>query len=431
MLPDFYVPVLDPFCEEARKIVARAPPLDSMSPEVIDLAVNRLKWGGTSKCVVEPKEEAVDKEIFSFYLAMQATASVSMPYSREVQFVAEKTRDTIRYRLYNLFRKGEWDFCLKAISRSIKNLTLQEFSKAMGVNFSESDLRRIRDMRLKKEEQKEVEDHLLPQYTPSFVVRWSDLSQLLANGRLQITDLHLVGGWAIVSIRELWDLYSELVYVRTEQYIQEVFEKLQEGGEPHPLLLSVGEQISKMVPRAPTITIGAGRMAGKLLPDCFPPCVLTVMNGVGHGLRNFGIVMLLTSFLSYARIAPSGKALNKISDFVKDISVITQEVVPLILEAAERCNPPLFQDQPQERANIFYHLGFGMTIEPKIEDSGRSKWYMVPNCSKIRSSAPQLCKPNEICKNVRNPLTYYFLKRRERFRGGVRDNEGGKTRGET
>ncbi|MEM3184116.1 MAG: hypothetical protein QXW92_00400 [Candidatus Hadarchaeales archaeon] len=429
MLSDFYLPVLDPFGEEAKKIVAKAPPLDSMPQEIIELAVDRLKWK-TSECIVEPNERAVENEILSFYLTMQATASVSMPYSREVQFVAEKTRDTIRYRLYNLFRKGEGDFCLKAISGQIKNLTLQELSKALGMNFDENDLRRIRDLRLKKDGLKEVDDHLLPQYMPSLAVRWHDLSPLIAHGRLQVTDLHMVSGWAIVSLRDLWDLYSELMYVKTERYIQEVFEKLQEGGEPHPLLLTVGERISKMVPRAPAIAVDTRRMAGKLLPDCFPPCVSAVMNGVSHGLRNFGVVMLLTSFLSYARIAPSGKASNKISDFVKDISIVTQEIVPLIVEAANRCNPPLFQDQPQEKANIFYHLGFGMTTEPKIEDSGRSKWYMVPNCSKIRSSAPLLCKPDDMCKNVKNPLTYYFLKKREKFRGGVRDNERGKTGGE-
>ncbi|MEM2507816.1 MAG: hypothetical protein QXU01_02325 [Candidatus Hadarchaeales archaeon] len=429
MLSDFYLPVLDPFGEEAKKIVAKAPPLDSMPQEIIELAVDRLKWK-TSECIVEPNERAVENEILSFYLTMQATASVSMPYSREVQFVAEKTRDTIRYRLYNLFRKGEGDFCLKAISGQIKNLTLQELSKALGMNFDENDLRKIRDLRLKKDGLKEVDDHLLPQYMPSLAVRWHDLSPLIAHGRLQVTDLHMVSGWAIVSLRDLWDLYSELMYVKTERYIQEVFEKLQEGGEPHPLLLTVGERISKMVPRAPAIAVDTRRMAGKLLPDCFPPCVSAVMNGVSHGLRNFGVVMLLTSFLSYARIAPSGKASNKISDFVKDISIVTQEIVPLIVEAANRCNPPLFQDQPQEKANIFYHLGFGMTTEPKIEDSGRSKWYMVPNCSKIRSSAPLLCKPDDMCKNVKNPLTYYFLKKREKFRGGVRDNERGKTGGE-
>jgi DNA primase large subunit len=133
-------------------------------------------------------------------------------------------------------------------------------------------------------------------------------------------------------------------------------------------------------------------------------------------MRNFGIVMLLTSFLSYARVAPSGKVSNRVSDFVNDVSVIRDEVAPLIFEAAERCNPPLFRDQPQEKANVFYHMGFGMTTEPRLEDSGKSKWYNVPNCPKIQISAPLLCKPDELCRNIRNPLTYYFKKRAESFR---------------
>jgi len=429
MLGDFYLPVLDPFGEEAKRIVSRAPPLDSMPAEIVERAVERLKWK-SSECIVETSEKAVESEVLSFYLMLQAAASVSMPYSGEVQFVAEKTRDTIRYRLYHLFRNNEGEFCLKAIRRSIKILSLEELSSALGVKFSEQDLRKLRDLRLAKDGLEEVDEKLLPQYVPSFAARWHDLAPLFAHGRVQVTDLHMVRGWALISLRDLWDFYAELESIKTEKYIQEVFEKLQEGGEPHQLLVSVGERISKIVPKVPSVVSGAGRATGRLSPDCFPPCIIAAMNGVGHGIRNFAIVMLLTSFLSYARIAPSGRAASKISDFVKDISVITQEIVPLIMEAADRCNPPLFQDQPQEKANIFYHLGFGMTTEPKLEDSGRSKWYMVPNCSKIRVSAPQLCRPDEICKNVKNPLTYYFLRRREKFRGGGRDNAGGQAGGE-
>ena len=428
MLPDFYLPVLDPFGEEAKKIVGRAPPLDSMPGDVVELAVSRLRWKA-GESVVDRSPEAVEREVLSFYLMAQATASVSHPYSREVQFVAEKTRDTIKYRLYHLFRSGEADFCLKAITPSIKILTLDELSRALDVKFSEQDIRRIRELRLRKDGLREIDDHLLPQYTPLWAVRWQDLTQLLAHGRIQLTDLHLCRGWAVVCMRDIWDLYSELVAVKTERYIQGVFEKLQDQGEPHQLLLMVGERISRMVPKIPAISTSARWAAGSLDPECFPPCIVNIMNGVGHGLRNFAIVMLLTPFLSYARIAPSGKASAKISDFVKDISVVTKEIFPLIAEAAERCNPPLFQDQPQEKANVFYHMGFGMTVEPRLEESGRSKWYMVPNCSKIRASAPQLCKPDEICKNVKNPLTYYFLRRREKFRGGKRDDAGGNTGG--
>ena len=57
--------------------------------------------------------------------------------------------------------------------------------------------------------------------------------------------------------------------------------------------------------------------------------------------------------------------------------------------------------------NILYHLGFGLTQEPRLEDSGKSKWYFPPNCDKIRREAPQLCEPDEFCRNIKNPLSYY------------------------
>jgi len=91
--------------------------------------------------------------------------------------------------------------------------------------------------------------------------------------------------------------------------------------------------------------------------------------------------------------------------------VVTQEILPVIYQAAERCSPPLFQDQPSERLNINYHLGFGLTAEPRLEDSGRSPWYFVPNCEKVRREAPSLCRADEDCRGIKNPLSYYFRKR--------------------
>ncbi|MDI6884470.1 MAG: DNA primase, partial [Hadesarchaea archaeon] len=101
-----------------------------------------------------------------------------------------------------------------------------------------------------------------------------------------------------------------------------------------------------------------------------------------------------------------------------DISIVRDEIAPPIFEAAERCNPPFFKDQPQEKASIFYHMGFGMTTDPTLVDSGRSKWYRMPNCSKIQISASTLCNPDEFCRNIKNPLTYYFRKRSEHARAG-------------
>jgi len=144
------------------------------------------------------------------------------------------------------------------------------------------------------------------------------------------------------------------------------------------------------------------------------------MDGVGSGVRNYAIIVLLTSFLSYARVSPSGRVANRIADFIKDISVVRDEIAAPIFEAAERCKPPFFKDQPQEKANVYYHLGFGMTTEPRLDGSGKSKWYRCPNCSKIQMSAPPLCDPDEFCRDrkIKNPLTYYFRKLSEERSGG-------------
>jgi DNA primase large subunit len=146
--------------------------------------------------------------------------------------------------------------------------------------------------------------------------------------------------------------------------------------------------------------------------------VKKALGGVGTGMRNYAIAVLLTSFLSYARVSPSGKVATRMADFINDISIVREEIAPLITEAAEHCNPPFFKDQPQEKANVYYHLGFGMTLEPRLEDSGKSKWYRTPNCSKIQISAPSLCEPDDFCRsrNIKNPLTYYYKRLAEQAR---------------
>jgi DNA primase large subunit len=173
--------------------------------------------------------------------------------------------------------------------------------------------------------------------------------------------------------------------------------------------LEVGEKIAALLPPEVELRERFARAPrGRLRPESFPPCIKKIIAGVGAGVRNFAISMLLTSFLSYARVSPSGRAITRMADFIDNISVVRNEIAPLIFEAAERCNPPLFQDQPQEKENIFSKMGFGMTTEPRLEDSGKSKWYRTPNCRKVQMSAPALCDPDELCSKIKNPLTYYY-----------------------
>ncbi len=289
--------------------------------------------------------------------------------------------------------------------------------KVAGVEIPEQDIFKIRDKRLQKDGVVEVDSWLLPQYLPKYAVHWTDLSPLLRHGRLNMTDLYLVGGWAVITTRDLWDIYAELIGAKTEEYIQSVYERMLEASAPPlPVLTEVGGKISSLVPKAPESRGGFFMQGGKLRPEFFPPCINLVLNGVGSGMRNFAIVMLLTSFLTYARLPPRGRLVTKISDATDDISPITEEVAPLIFEAADKCNPPLFRDQPQEKTNVYYHMGLGMTTEPKISDSGRSKWYRCPNCTKIQISAPPLCRPDEFCRSIKSPLTYYFRKKSESYK---------------
>lgn len=413
--------LLNPFSEGAKEVVRQAPPLHSLPPELAQEAVRRISEPPVS---LGFEKEFVEREVLSFYLACAGVASVSHPYSPEARLLEQSIRRTIRGRMFELFRRGHEDFCLEAVRSFIKiepilGRTLR------GREIPERDYFRLRDLELRRLNLlgQGVDDRILLQCIPKYALRWTDLSPLLEHGRLRLTDLYLIDGWAAISPSGLWDLYSGFVGVKTEEYLEELQEKLSQVRPPQ-LFVQVGTRISQLVPKERELRIGAVRR-GRLRPELFPPCIKKCLDGCSAGVRNFAVSFLLTSFLSYARLSPSGKPDPKISDFVDDMSVLTQEIIPMIHEAAERCQPPLFSDQPHERANIWYHLGFGLTEHPRLEDSGRSKWYRVPNCQKIKIQAPVLCEPDEACSQIKNPLTYYYrrlVEERHAVQGG---NTGG------
>lgn len=413
-----YLAVLDPFAGEAKKIVETSPPVDEMPREIVEHAKNRVKWSGR-EMVVGGDPESIRTEVLSFYLMCQGVASVSYPYSREVRLVSDSVRNTVRFRMYDLFKRGEEEICMKAVRRSIKLVELGggDSAKLDKIEIPREDFYKLRDQELEKDgldiEMNVVDDRVLHQYLPKYAVRWVDLAPLLRHRRVELTKLYLVKGWAVLTLQNLWDFYSNFISVKTEEYIQSVYERVSESGVPSKVLVEVGERISSLLPKEEFKERFARWPSKKLRPEFFPPCVNRALGGASAGLRNYAITVLLTSFLSYARIAPSGKVATRIADFIDDISIIRDEIAPLISEAAERCNPPLFKDQPQEKASIFYHMGFGMTTEPRLGDSGKSKWYRVPNCAKIQMSASPLCNPDEFCRKIKNPLTYYFRKMSE------------------
>ena len=411
MMPE-YLAILDPFTDEAKKLIEKSPPLDSMPSEIIERAVARVNWS-SKDMLVEQNLEAIRADMLSFYLMCQGVAAVSYPYSRETRLISDATRETIKYRMYDQFKRGNEDLCLTAIQRSLKLNRLEGLE--LGVEIPKEDHFKIRDRRLAQNGIETVDDRLLPQYLPKYAVRWTDLAPILRRRRAELTKLYLVNGWAVITPRDLWDLFADLISSELEEYVASVYEKFSDTGAPPKLFVEIGERISSLLPPELEIRERFARTpVGGMRPEFFPPCVRKALAGVGSGMRNYAITVLLTGFLSYARVSPSGKVPTRMGDFIKDVSVVRDEIAPPIFEAAERCNPPFFKDQPQEKASIFYHMGFGMTTEPKLEDSGRSSWYKPPNCQKISMSAPPLCDPDELCRKIKNPLTYYYRKWTER-----------------
>ena len=83
--------------------------------------------------------------------------------------------------------------------------------------------------------------------------------------------------------------------------------------EMHPAIVKIGEDLKDFIPEEISkynkYYAGSGGIygsveAGKLNPEAFPPCIKATVEGVSSGGRNDAIVLLLTSFASYARLYP-------------------------------------------------------------------------------------------------------------------------------
>jgi DNA primase large subunit len=217
-------------------------------------------------------------------------------------------------------------------------------------------------------------------------------------------------------------ILSKLLMQRTEEYIKRIKE-MSARVEIHPAIIKIGENLKEFIPQeiskynkyyAGSGGIYGSVQAGKLNPDAFPPCIEATVNGVSSGGRNDAIVLLLTSFASYARLYPRIFASDesvKVSDMDPDLSITENEILPLIFDAADNCTPPLFEDQPQEKINIISKLGFGMHDRVDINHEGETKWYTPMSCEKIKIHLPQLCHPDKSCKGINNPLSCYGRKK--------------------
>lgn len=294
----------------------------------------------------------------------------------------------------------------------------------------------------------EIIDEVLDEVKVDGAITWKSLREIIATKKLKLTDLLIDDGDVILqhedfiyrfgdeftdrspdrmynilvgdSVKE--QILSRLMMQKTEEYIARIKE-MSARIEMHPAIIKIGEELKDFIPEETSkynqYYAGSGGIygsvqAGKLNPDAFPPCIKSTVEGVSSGGRNDAIVLLLTSFASYARLYPRIFASDetvKVSDMDPDLSITENEILPLIFDAADNCTPPLFDDQPQEKINIISKLGFGMHERVDINHEGETKWYTPMSCEKIKIHLPNLCHPDKSCKGINNPLSCYGRKK--------------------
>lgn len=209
---------------------------------------------------------------------------------------------------------------------------------------------------------------------------------------------------------------------KTRDYIVKVAENSRRMVEPDSIMNELSGKIRQMEQKARERRFGSSNSGAyndngpaPYIQEAFPPCVRKCMEGIKSGGRNDAIVLFLTPFISYARLAPNVFSMEydmKVSDVDPSLEITHKEVIPMIYEAANACRPPLFKDQPQEKININSKLGFGMNSELKLSEEGETRWYTPMSCEKIKLHMPNLCIPCVDCKKIGNPLIYYNRKKR-------------------
>lgn len=385
---------------------------DDIIPKSIkELAINRIKWAIEKKYNKNfnqreyeyfLNDEIGEEDVIAFHILCQALAIQFNPLSREVKIFIESIGKIIEEKLSKITPTTRYqmiDEILRDISvdGSIKWTSLKDVIGTKKLSLIQLLLDNG-EIILEKEE-------FLEKYGNKFDGRPAD----------KIYDI-IVGQ----KIKE-WIL-SRLIMQNTEKYIKRIKE-MSKRIEIHPAILELGKELKKMIPeeisKYNTFYEGSGGIygsvkGGKLIPEAFPPCIQNTIDGVSSGGRNDAIVLLLTSFISYARLYPgifSRDENVKVSDIDSDLSITENEILPIIYQAADNCSPPLFDDQPQEKLNIISKLGFGLHDEINLENEGETTWYTPMSCEKIKMHLPQLCKEDSSCKGINNPLSCYGRKK--------------------
>lgn len=372
-----------------------------------DLVIKRVEWFIEKKSDPDYKHkkyaylfhrEITKMDTIAFYILCQAIGVKFGPNSRESRAVVELQGQIIENRLEELLTSERTEITQKILN----NLIVQD------------------------------------------KIKWTQLADLVSSKKISLQELVLKDGNVILDREEfmehfgeiikktnrppekMYDVFignriKELIIIKmimqnTENYIKSVHERVKII-EPNPILLKIADKVSEVLSKEIRYYGGvSGDRTVKASPlnvNLFPPCIKSALEGIKSGGRNEVIVLFLTPFLSYARLNPSvfrSNATLKVSDVDPDLKITKNEILPMIYDAADRCSPPLFDDQPQEKININAKLGFGMHDELNPQHEGETTWYTPMSCEKIKLQMPALCRPDETCKSIGNPLSYYTRK---------------------
>ncbi|HNU61985.1 MAG TPA: hypothetical protein PKL04_07285 [Methanofastidiosum sp.] len=419
--------LLNPFREEAKGYLGIS--FDEVSQDLLDFGINKIKTeveNTKNRKYLLPSGSDEATDIISFYLFCQALSK--RPFSSESRLFASVNSKVYRSRLSEALitekdNKQIKDEIIKTVREIIEVIPFHmpdinrilEFraKKAKGIIIEEpfSILKEI-DLKITDEIIRDMEKLGFFKFSSEYYfIKWTDAETLV-----QYTDSYIINGYILVDKSKLLNAYMKKMEQRILSYIKSIAEKTKE------LKLPIYEEIFREVSKISGSLTEIEVQSEELNPEVYPPCIIKALSGVGAGDRNYAITLFLSSFLSYSRLLPSTKIFSKDekpSLNENQINILINEVIPLILSAANKCNPPLLEDQPQEELNIYYHLGFGLAY-PTLDNFGRSKWYIPPGCAKVKENAPTLCEPDGFCK-----MYFYELTKKE-----ILENIKGKTTGE-
>jgi len=428
--------LLNPFREEAREYLGIS--FDEVSQDLLDFGINKIKTeveNTKNRKYLIPSGSDQATDIISFYLFCQALSK--RPFSSESRLFASVNSKIYRSRLSEELiiekdNKQNKDEIIKTVREIIevipfrmpdinrileyrankgKGISIEEpFSLIKEINLKITDgiIRDLEKLGFFKISGESRDPRLFPEY---YFIKWTDAETLV-----QYTDSYIINGYILVDSSKLLNAFMKKMEQRILSYIKSIAEKTKEL--KLPIYDEIFREISKISGSLTEIEV----QSEELNPGVYPPCVIKALSGVGAGDRNYAITLFLSSFLSYSRLLPSTKIFSKDekpSLNETQINTLINEVIPLILSAANKCNPPLLEDQPQEELNIYYHLGFGLSY-PTLDNFGRSKWYIPPGCAKVKENAPTLCEPDSFCK-----MYFYEVTKKE-----ILENIKGNTTGE-